>query len=190
MYMENLCPFSLDHSLFRGIRRSVEVVHDPHPYLSWPKRSLPLEEEREETQVVTGEAGEIQLRPVGPVRVPIEEQPPQTDDNSKLITSPPHELTPLASEGTEPAPVVCQLECGNAICKFEFALYEFIWKPPITHAPPRPPSSSSESPESSMSEEEVADTKEEENGSVKDEAGEKRPPKVLNTEANVNEDMN
>ena len=165
----------------------MEVVRDPHPYLSWPEKSSPLEGETAETPVVTGERGEIlQLQPVGPVRVPIEEQPPQTDDDSKLITSPSRELTPSGSEGTEPAPVVCQLECGNAICKFEFALYEFIWRPPITQAPPRPPSSSSES-DSSMAEEEV-DRKGEENESVKDETQEKRPPKIINTEANVTEE--
>ena len=163
------------------------MVHNPDPYLTWPKKSLPLEEEKEETPVVTEVAGEIQLRPIGPVRVAIEEQPPQTDDESKLITSPSRELTPSGSKGTERAPAVCQLECGNAICKFEFALYEFIWRPEITHAPPRPPSSSSES-DSSMAKEEV-DRKGEENGSVKDEAGEKRPAKVLNTEANVTEDQ-
>lgn len=150
----------------------------------WPKRTLPSEEKEKEETHTTGEAGEIQLRPVGPVRVPIEEQPSQTD-NSKLITSPSHELTPSGSEGTGPFSVVCQLECGNTICKFEFALYEFIWKPQITHAPPRPPSSSSES-ESSMAEEEV-DRVGEENGSVKDETEAKRPTKVLNTEANVTE---
>ena len=169
------------HSLFTRVHRSVEVVRDPDTPLSWPPKERTL-------QPQTGEAGEIQLQPVGPVRVPIEQQ---SEDESKLITLPARDVTPPGSDVTKPHPMVCQLECGNTICEFEFTLFEFSWEPEITHAPPCPPSSSNESG-SSASEGEIAEEMEkgkDESSHVKEDAGEKRPPKVLNTEANVTKEQ-
>ena len=125
------------------------------------------------TEPEVGEEGDIRLRSIA---VPVEEDPTQ-EDESKLISR--QDATSSESEEAKYFPRVYQLECGNTHCEFEFALYEFVWKPETTFAPPRPPSSSSES---ESSEEEERDGEKE---ALEDEGSEKRPAKVLNTEANV-----
>jgi hypothetical protein len=159
----------------------VEVIHNPDTPLPWPNKPSPSEEKgKVESPKPAGE--EIQLHPLGPVTVTLEQETNEEDD--KLITT--HGMTPSIVQDTKPDTRAYQLQCGNTICDFELALYQFIWKPKVTYAPPRPPSSSSESEASSV----------EENGGEEGKDGAEtsgkgtplpRLPKVENTGANVND---
>ena len=148
----------------------MEIVHNPKE-----------EKGKEESPVPASEG--VQLHAPGSVTVTVEQEANEEDDD-KLITT--HELTSSKSvpvEDTEPVACVYQLQCGDTICDFELALYEFIWKPEITHAPPRPPSSSSESSTS------VEGSDREEGKDSAETSGKGTPPprlpKVENTGANV-----
>lgn len=155
--------------------------------MPWSNKQSPREEEgKKEPSVSTSEG--IQLHQLDPVTVTLEQEANEEDDD-KLIKT--HGLTSSKSiqvEDTEQVTRVYQLQCGNTICDFELALYEFIWKPEITYAPPRPPSSSSESSTSV----EGSDREEGKDGAETNGKGTPPPtlPKVENTAANVKDTEN
>lgn len=160
----------------------MELVHsDPDTPLPWPNKPSPPEEKgKVESPKPVSE--DIQLHPLGPVTVTLEQE--ANEDEDKLITT--HGITPSRVEDTKPVTCAYQLQCGNTICDFELALYQFVWKPKITYAPPRPPSSSSESEASS-----VEENGREEGKDDTETSGKATPlltlPKVENTGANVND---
>ena len=178
LWLMHLCPL---YSLFARIHHPVELVHNPNTSLPWPSKQSSSEEKgKAESPKSAGE--EIQLHPLGPVTVTLEQEVNEEEDDEKLITT--HGVTSSRAENTKPVASVYQLQCGNTLCDFELALYQFIWKPKVTLAPPRPPSSSSES--ESSSEEESGREEGKDGAETK---GKETPllPKIKNTEANVND---
>ena len=156
----------------------MELVHNPDTPLLWPNKLSPPEE-KGKVESPKPASEEIQLQSLGPVTVTLEQE--ANEDEDKLITT--RGITPSRVEDTKPVTHVYQLQCSNTICDFELALYQFIWKPKITCAPPRPPSSSSES--------EVEENGREEGKDGTETSGKASPlptlPKVENTGANVND---
>ena len=180
-------PYPL-YSLFARIQQPVELVHNPSTPLPWPNKQSQTEEKGKEESPKPA-SKEIQLHPLGPVTVTLEQEANEEEDD-KLITT--HGVTSSRVEDTKPVTRMYQLQCGNTICDFELALYQFNWKPEITYAPPRPPSSSSESESSSM---EGSRREEGKDGAETSGKGTPLPmlPKVENTGANVkdtNEESN
>ena len=75
----------------------MEIVHDPDDPLTWPNKQSPIKEkEKEDSPKPAGGGGaeEIQLHPMGPVTVTLEQEANE-DDNDKLITT--HGTTSLRS---------------------------------------------------------------------------------------------
>ena len=143
------------YSLFTRIYHSVEIVNNPDILLTWPTnrpQTLSEEKEKEESPkpTTTGATEQIQLHPLGPVAVPLEQETNVNEDDELITTK---GTTSSRSERLEDCTEVYQLQCGNTICNFKLALYQFVWKPKVTYAPPRPPSSSSESESSTTVEE-------------------------------------
>ena len=162
------------YSLFARVHYPVEPVRIVDTSLPWPSKQSPAEEKGKVESPKPASEG-IELHPLGPVTVTLEQEANE-EEGDKLITT--RGLTSSRVEDTKSATSVYQLQCGNTICDFELALYQFVWKPKVTYAPPRPPSSSSESESSSTEEKESKET-----------SGKGSPlpklPKVENTGANV-----